>query len=78
MKLSRRIILSVSIALVALFALWALVFYQSSKRRIYSRIDKVLVEQSDKIIGRFVDNDSLPNSISRICPKPPKPVFPHP
>lgn len=64
MKLSRRIILSVSIALVALFALWALVFYQSSKRRIYSRIDKVLVEQSDKIIGRFVDNDSLPNSIS--------------
>ena len=64
MKLSRRIILSVSIALVALFALWALVFYQSSKRRIYSRIDKVLVEQSDKIIDRFVDNDSLPNSIS--------------
>lgn len=64
MKLSHRIILSISGVLFLLFALWALVFYQSSKRRIYGRIDKVLVEQSEKIIDRFLEIDSLPNSLS--------------
>ncbi len=64
MKLSRRIIVSVSIALVALFALWALVFTQTSKRQIYSHIDLILTQQSDKIITRFIENDSLPNSLS--------------
>lgn len=66
MKLSHRIILSISGVLLLLFALWALVFYQSSKRRIYGRIDKVLVEQSDKIIKRFLEIDSLPNSLSGV------------
>lgn len=64
MKLSRRIIVSISIALVVLFALWAIVFNQSSKRQIYSHIDLMLSQQSDKIISRFLDNDSLPNSLS--------------
>ena len=64
MKLSRRIIVSVSIALVALFALWALVFTQTSKSQIYSHIDLILTQQSDKIITRFIENDSLPNSLS--------------
>ena len=64
MKLSRRIIVSISIALVMLFALWAIVFNQSSKRQIYSHIDLMLSQQSDKIISRFLDNDSLPNSLS--------------
>ena len=66
MKLSHRIILSISGVLLLLFALWALVFYQSSKRRIYGRIDKALVEQSDKIIKRFLEIDSLPNSLSGV------------
>ena len=64
MKLSHRIIVSISIALVMLFALWAIVFNQSSKRQIYSHIDLMLSQQSDKIISRFLDNDSLPNSLS--------------
>ena len=64
MKLSRRIIVSVSAALFALFALWAFVFYHSSQRRIYGRIDRVLTQQSDKIISRFLENDSLPNSLA--------------
>lgn len=64
MKLSRRIIGSVALALLVLFGLWALVFYHSSQRRIYGRIDKVLAQQSDKIISRFLDNDSLPRSLS--------------
>ena len=64
MKLSRRIIVSVSIALVALFALWAIVFTRTTKRQIYSHIDLILTQQSDKIISRFLDNDSLPNSLS--------------
>ena len=64
MKLSRRIIVSISIALVMLFALWAIVFNQTSKRQIYSHIDLMLSQQSDKIISRFLDNDSLPNSLS--------------
>ncbi len=64
MKLSRRIIVSISIALVVLFALWAIVFNQTSKRQIYSHIDLMLSQQSDKIISRFLDNDSLPNSLS--------------
>lgn len=63
MKLSHRIIVSVSIALIALFALWGLVFYKTSKRQIYSHIDQVLIQQSDKIIDRFLDNDSLPKSL---------------
>lgn len=66
MKLSHRIILSISGVLLLLFTLWALVFYQSSKRRIYGRIDKVLVDQSDKIIKRFLEIDSLPNSLSGV------------
>lgn len=64
MKLSHRIIVSVSVALVALFALWAVVFTTTSKRQIYSRIDFILTQQSDKIITRFIENDSLPNSLS--------------
>ena len=64
MKLSRRIIVSVSIALVALFALWAIVFTRTTKRQIYSHIDLILTQQSDKIISRFLDNDSIPNSLS--------------
>lgn len=64
MKLSRRIIVSISIALVVLFALWAIVFTQTSKRQIYSHIDLILTQQSDKIISRFIENDSLPNSLS--------------
>ena len=64
MKLSRRIIVSISIALVALFAIWAIVFSQTSKRQIYSHIDIVLTQQSDKIISHFLENDSLPNSLS--------------
>ena len=32
MKLTHRIIVSVSIALIALFALWGLVFYKTSKQ----------------------------------------------
>lgn len=64
MKLSHRIIVSVSVALVALFALWAVVFTTTSKRQIYSRIDFILTQQSDKIISRFIENDSLPNSLS--------------
>lgn len=63
MKLTHRIIVSVSIALIALFALWGLVFYKTSKRQIYSHIDRVLIQQSDKIIDRFLDNDSLPKSL---------------
>lgn len=66
MKLARRIITSISMALLVLFALWAFVFYHSSKRRIYSRIDRVLTQQSDKVINRFLENDSLPNSISGV------------
>ena len=66
MRLSRRIILSISAALLVLFSLWALVFYKTSQRRIYSRIDRVLAQQSDKIISRFLENDSLPNSVSGI------------
>ena len=64
MKLSHHIIVSVSVALVALFALWAVVFTTTSKRQIYSRIDFILTQQSDKIISRFIENDSLPNSLS--------------
>lgn len=64
MKLSHRIIVSVYVALVALFALWAVVFTTTSKRQIYSRIDFILTQQSDKIISRFIENDSLPNSLS--------------
>ena len=64
MKLSRRIIVSVSIALVALFALWAIVFTRTTKRQIYSHIDLILTQQSDKIISRFIENDSLPNSLA--------------
>lgn len=64
MKLSRRIIVSISIALVVLFALWAIVFTQNAKRQIYSHIDLLLTQQSDKIITRFIENDSLPNSLS--------------
>lgn len=64
MKLSRRIILSISVALVVLFSIWAFVFYQTSKSRIYGRIDNVLIHQSEKIISRFMVNDSLPNSLS--------------
>lgn len=64
MKLSRRIILSISVALVILFSIWAFVFYQTSKSRIYGHIDNVLIHQSDKIISRFMVNDSLPNSLS--------------
>ena len=63
MKLTHRIIVSVSIALIALFALWGLVFYKTSKRQIYSHIDRVLIQQSNKIIDRFLDNDSLPKSL---------------
>lgn len=63
MKLSRRIIVSISIALVVLFALWAIVFTQNAKRQIYSHIDLLLTQQSDKIITRFIENDSLPNSL---------------
>lgn len=66
MKLSRRIISSITVALLILFSLWALIFYQTSTRRIYSRIDRVLSQQSDKIISRFLENDSLPNSLSGI------------
>lgn len=66
MKLSHRIILTISVVLAVLFALWAFVFYQTSQHRIYSRIDKVLSQQSDKIINRFLDNDSLPNSLSGV------------
>lgn len=64
MKLSRRIIWTISVALLLLFALWALVFYQTSQRRIYSRIDKLLTKQSDKIISRFMESDSIPRSLS--------------
>lgn len=64
MKLSRRIIMSISIALVVLFAIWAIVFTQTAKRQIYSHIDLLLTQQSDKIITRFIENDSLPNSLS--------------
>lgn len=64
MKLSHRIIVSVSIALVVLFALWAIVFTRTTKHQIYSHIDLILTQQSDKIISRFLDNDSLPNSLS--------------
>ena len=64
MKLSTRIIVFISIALVVLFALWAIVFNQTSKRQIYSHIDLILTQQSDKIISRFIENDSLPNSLS--------------
>ena len=63
MKLSRRIIVSISIALVVLFALWAIVFTQNAKRQIYSHIDLILTQQSDKIISRFMENDSLPRSM---------------
>ena len=63
MKLSTRIIVFISIALVALFALWAIVFNLSSKRQIYSHIDRILTQQSDKIISRFMENDSLPRSL---------------
>lgn len=63
MKLSHRIIVFISIALVAMFALWGLVFYKTSKRQIYDHIDRVLSQQSDKIISRFLDNDSLPKSL---------------
>ena len=63
MKLSRRILVSISIALLALFALWAAVFCRTSKRQIYSHIDRVLTQQSDKIISRFMENDSLPRSL---------------
>ena len=63
MKLSRRIIVSISIALVVLFALWAIVFNQTSKRQIYRHIDLILTQQSDKIISRFMENDSLPRSL---------------
>ncbi|MBR0177356.1 MAG: HAMP domain-containing histidine kinase [Bacteroidales bacterium] len=66
MKLSRRIISSITVALLILFSLWALIFYQTSTRRIYGRIDRVLSQQSDKIISRFLENDSLPNSLSGI------------
>ena len=66
MKLSRRIIMSISIALVVLFAIWAIVFTQTAKRQIYSHIDLLLTQQSDKIITRFIENDSLPNSLSGI------------
>ena len=66
MKLSRRLILSISVALFVLFSLWAFVFYQTSQRRINGRIDRVLTQQSDKIISRFLENDSLPNSLSGI------------
>ena len=64
MKLSRRIISSITVALLILFSLWALIFYQTSTRRIYGRIDRVLTQQSDKIISRFLENDSLPNSLA--------------
>ncbi len=64
MKLSRRIISSITVALLILFSLWALIFYQTSTRRIYGRIDRVLSQQSDKIISRFLENDSLPNSLA--------------
>lgn len=63
MKLSRRIIVSISIALVVLFALWTIVFNQTSKRQIYRHIDLILTQQSDKIISRFMENDSLPRSL---------------
>ena len=63
MKLSRRIIVSISIVLVVLFALWAIVFNQTSKRQIYRHIDLILTQQSDKIISRFMENDSLPRSL---------------
>lgn len=63
MKLSTRIIVSISIALVVLFSLWAIVFNQTAKRQIYSHIDLVLTQQSDKIISRFMENDSLPRSL---------------
>ncbi len=64
MKLSHRIIAYITIVLIALFAIWTFVFYQTSHRRIYQHIDSVLVQQSDRIITRFLDNDSLPNSLS--------------
>ena len=63
MKLSRRIIVSISIVLVVLFALWAIVFNQTSKRQIYRHIDLILTQQSDRIISRFMENDSLPRSL---------------
>ncbi len=63
MKLSTRIIVTISIALVVLFALWAIVFNQTSKRQIYRHIDHILTQQSDKIISRFMENDSLPRSL---------------
>jgi len=63
MKLSTRIIVFISIALVVLFALWAIVFNQTSKRQIYRHIDLILTQQSDKIISRFMENDSLPRSL---------------
>ena len=63
MKLLTRIIVSISIALVVLFALWAIVFNQTSKRQIYSHIDRILTQQSDRIISRFMENDSLPRSL---------------
>lgn len=66
MKLSRRLILSISVAMIVLFSLWAFVFYQTSQRRINGRIDRVLTQQSGKIISRFLENDSLPNSLSGI------------
>ena len=63
MKLSTRIITFISIALVVLFALWAIVFNQTSKRQIYRHIDLILTQQSDRIISRFMENDSLPRSL---------------
>jgi len=63
MKLSHRIILYITAALVILFSLWAFIFYKTSKHRIYDHIDQILTQQSDIIINRFLENDSLPNSI---------------
>lgn len=63
MKLSLRIILYITAALLTLFTLWAFGFYKTSKHRIYDRIDLVLTKQSDIIIERFLGNDSLPNSL---------------
>lgn len=64
MRLSHRIIIHITVLLIALFTIWAFVFYETSQHRVYTRIDRVLERQSDKIIARFLSTDSLPNSLS--------------
>jgi len=64
MKLAHRIIAYITIVLIVLFTIWTFVFYKTSQRRIYDHIDQILVQQSDKIVSRFLNNDSLPNSIT--------------